>query len=103
MTTRRKYNWPELFKAFDASGLNQSQFCKQHDLNPKYFSNKRSQLLAKQARHCSDSAFQKVSVRPTQPSSAAHAVLALEIGQCKLHIPHSWSLLQTAELVKALA
>ena len=98
MTTRRKYNWPELFKAFDASGLNQTQFCKQHDLNPKYFSNKRSQFIAKQSSSGSSDAFHKVAVLP-----AAQSTMVLEIGSCKVHVPHAWSLAQTTAFIKALA
>ena len=42
MSKRRNYNWPQLFTEFEQSGLSQVEFCKQHDINPKYFSLKRS-------------------------------------------------------------
>jgi len=35
MKTRRKYNWPELIKFFDESGLTQTKLCRKNDLNPK--------------------------------------------------------------------
>lgn len=47
MTTYRKYNWPELFALFEQSGLSQTEFCKQHNVNAKYFSQKRLLSLGK--------------------------------------------------------
>ncbi len=46
MTKQRKYDWPKLIEAFNQSGLTQTQFCEENNLNPKYFSLKRSKLLS---------------------------------------------------------
>ncbi|MCB5163021.1 IS66 family insertion sequence element accessory protein TnpA [Marinomonas algarum] len=35
MATYQKYNWPELFEAFEQSELSQTAFCKQRNINPK--------------------------------------------------------------------
>ncbi len=38
MIRRSKEEWQALIQAQKASSLNQMQFCKEHGLNPKYFS-----------------------------------------------------------------
>jgi hypothetical protein len=38
MTRRSSEDWRALIKAQQSSGLNQTQFCKQQGLSPKYFS-----------------------------------------------------------------
>ncbi|WP_370979186.1 hypothetical protein [Agaribacterium sp. ZY112] len=37
MPKKSRYDWQALFKEFEVSGLNQTAFCKEHELNPKYF------------------------------------------------------------------
>jgi hypothetical protein len=59
MAKYRKHPWQEYFKAFEQANLTQTEFCKQHDLNPKYFSQKLAQHKMR------NSAFTKVSVEPT--------------------------------------
>lgn len=44
MQRKNKQQWLALIEQFEASGLSQVSFCKKHDLNPKYFSLKRSKL-----------------------------------------------------------
>ena len=46
MATYRKYNWQEYFKEFEQANLTQTEFCKQHGLNAKYFSQKLAQHKA---------------------------------------------------------
>lgn len=91
MPRHTRYNWPELFAKFDESGLSQSAFCKEHDLNPKYFNLKLSKRSA---------AFAEVHVQPEQDCRAG---LMLEVGNCKVHCPTSMPIPSFVSLVKALS
>lgn len=95
MSNYRKYNWPELFQEFDASGLSQVEFCKQHSLNPKYFNLKLSKRNTSEG-----SAFTKVAVH-SEPISPQGIIL--EVGHCKIHCPSSMPVPSFVSLVKALA
>lgn len=44
MTRRTQEEWQVLVEAQKHSGLTQTKFCEQHDINPKYFSLRKSQL-----------------------------------------------------------
>jgi len=44
MTIRTQEQWHALVEAQKHSGLTQAKFCEQHDINPKYFSLRKSQL-----------------------------------------------------------
>jgi len=44
MIRRTQKQWYALFKEQKHSGLTQTKFCKRHDINPKYFSLRKSQL-----------------------------------------------------------
>lgn len=94
MTKYRKHNWQEYFKAFDQANLTQTKFCKQHDLNPKYFSQKLAQYKA------GNTAFTKVSVEQNEPMTTG---LMLEVGSCKIHCPQSMPIPSFVTLVKSLA
>ena len=94
MAKYRKHPWQEYFNAFEQANLTQTEFCKQHDLNPKYFSQKLAQHKAR------NSAFTKVSVEPT-PSVLTG--LMLEVGNCKIHCPDSMPISSFISLVKSLA
>lgn len=95
MSNRRRYNWPELIAQFEQSGLNQIQFCKQHDLNAQYFSLKLSKLRSKE-----QSAFVEASVAP-EPASPQG--LVLQVGNCKVNCPEAMPVQSLVSLVKALA
>jgi len=58
MKSYRKYDWPALLKEFAQSGLTQTQFCLNKDINPKYFSQKRKGSKAPE-----DTGFTKVNVQ----------------------------------------
>lgn len=94
MSTRRRHNWPKLFIEFDQSGLSQAEFCKQLDLNPKYFSLKLAKRKAQK-----NSVFTQVRVRPEIASSQG---LILDVGHCKIHCPAAMTIPSIAALVKAL-
>lgn len=95
MTTRRRYNWPELFAQFEQSGQSQTQFCKQHDLNAKYFSLKLAKLRSKQSGR-----FVKAQVTSEIASPQG---LTVQVGRCKIHCPEAMSVPSLVILVKALA
>ena len=95
MATYRKYNWQEYFKEFEQANLTQTEFCKLHDLNPKYFSQKLAQHKAS-----NNTAFAKVSITPEEPSMPG---LTVEIGGCKVHCPASMAIPSFVLLVKSLA
>ena len=95
MATYRKYNWQEYFQEFEQANLTQAEFCKQHALNPKYF----SQKLA-QHKTSNNTAFAKVSFTPEEPSMQG---LIVEVGSCKVHCPASMPIPSFVSLVKSLA
>ena len=97
MSNRRTYNWPQLFAAFEQSGLSQVEFCKQHDLNPKYFSLK---LSKHKALTQESNPFAHVVV---QPDAASSQGLVLEVGNCKIHCPDTMQIPYFVSLIKALA
>ena len=95
MSRRCKYNWPELIKSFEASGLSQTEFCRQNNLNPKYFSLKRSKLLSTKG-----ASFVKVEVAkpPATPAS-----VTIQVGRCQIICPESMTVESFATLVHRLA
>lgn len=95
MTIRRKYNWPEIFTAYEQSDQTQVEFCKQNDINPKYFNLKLGQRNAP-----SESPFSKIDIRP---ASAEVTSLLIEVGNCKVHCPPSMPIQSFATLVRSLA
>jgi hypothetical protein len=95
MPKHRRYNWPQLFTEFEQSGLTQSEFCKQHDVNPKYFSLKLAKRKARES-----GAFAQVVV---QPEATSPQGLVLEVGDCKIHCPATMPIPSVVSLVKAFA
>lgn len=95
MTTRRRYNWPELIAQFEQSGQSQTQFCKQRDLNAKYFSLKLSKHRTKES-----GSFVKAQVGP---EAASPQGLTLQVGRCKIHCPDAMAVQSFVSLVRALA
>lgn len=91
----RKYNWPELLKMFDKSGLTQTEFCEQQSINPKYFSLKRSKLLKSDSN-----AFEKVEV---QKPVSSPINLTIQVGRCKIECPDNMPLESFTTLVHQLA
>jgi hypothetical protein len=75
-----KYNWPKLLQEFNASGLTQTQFCESRNLNPKYFSLKRSEML-----RAGTLAFEKETVEKIASQVAAGPTI--QIGRCQIHCP----------------
>ena len=61
---RSRAQWLELIKQQKESGLKASEFCRQHELNPQYFSKRKRQLNL-----CSESALQVSSFIKVQPAN----------------------------------
>ncbi len=95
MTKRRTYSWPKLFNEFSQSNLSRVEFCKQHEINPTYFS-----LKLSKRKTLETGAFAKVVVQPTQSSPEG---LVLDIGNCKIHYPTTMPIPSFVSLVKSLA
>ena len=49
MARRSQQQWRELIDAQQSSGLNAAAFCNQHEVNAKYFSLRKNQLLKSQS------------------------------------------------------
>lgn len=95
MRTYRKYNWPELIASFEQSGLSQTAFCEQHQINPKYFSQKRTAHLEKP-----ENVFAKIEVNEAKKSSP---VLDIQVGRCRIQCPDDMPLTDFVSLVHQLA
>ncbi|MFA7555884.1 MAG: hypothetical protein WCY88_16695 [Spongiibacteraceae bacterium] len=96
MQRKTKQQWLVLIEQFEASGLSQADFCKTHEINPKYFSLKRSKLLA--PSESSSSPF----VRATRQKSPAQA-FTLVCGRVTVRCDATVSTSSLAQLITALA
>ncbi|PID65096.1 MAG: hypothetical protein CR962_00135 [Gammaproteobacteria bacterium] len=96
MTSYRKYNWPVLLEEFESSGLTQTQFCKDKNINPRYFSLRRSKHIAAE-----QTGFTKVELETA--SSDSITGITIEVGRCKIKCPPSLSTQALATLVNSLA
>lgn len=98
MSQNKKYrHWPTLLKAFDQSGLTQVQFCQERNINPKYFSTRRSQLLGKEKNNF-------IKVKAEEPEKAEKPTsLSLRLSSGELYFNTSVSPSYIASLVRALS
>ena len=46
---RNSVQWKKLIESFQSSGLRACEFCRKHDIDQKYFSKKKNELLRKAA------------------------------------------------------
>ena len=66
MKKRTRDQWQELFTQHNTSGVSAAEFCKQHNLCPKYFSLRRKQLVRVVGNM--ETGFVRVNVKPeTKP------------------------------------
>ena len=95
MTRRTPSEWLTLVQEFEQSGLTQTAFCAQHAINPKYFSLRRTKLLAKSRA----TAFVAAAVPDRLPDNV---MATLHYGKVSLQIPvhHTQVIIP---LMKALA
>ena len=97
---RNTAQWLELIEAFERSGQTQVEFCAALNLNLKYFSKRRSELL----NTLSDSAFVQVQAQSiSTPAADSAASLALRFQQTELTLPLSVDHRWLAGLIKALS
>lgn len=95
MSKPRRYKWPELLAEFEQSGLSQVDFCKERQIDPKYFCQQRNKYHNK-----ANSAFTQIQV---QTSGADANGLTLQVGQCQVLCPASMPIPSLVSLVRALA
>ncbi len=82
MARRSRQQWQELIDAQRVSGQKASEFCKQHDISPTYFSSKKRQLGATES-----SRFLKVIAEPElQVSEHKETGVAKGLGRQRLRI-----------------
>ena len=97
MARLSREQWQSLITQYESSGLTQTAFCKQHNLNPKYFSLKRSKLLPNTSKA---SAFiQATPVVSSQPTSE----IELQVGAVKIKLSTSMPSAYLVDLIRALA
>ena len=97
-----KYNkqqWLELFTEQQQSGLNIAAFCREKNIKPKYFYNRRSQYL----KLASSTAFIQAKPPTAKVPDDAQTGLTLQCGSGRLHLPFGVSTVWLASLMKALA
>jgi len=87
MNRRTKSDWQALFADHEQSGLTATAFCLEKNLNPKYFSLRRSQLQTK-PEDKSNSAFIPVTTSLSNNAS----MIELQQGSALLKIPLSVSI-----------
>ena len=91
-----KYNWPDLIDSYQASALSQTEFCKEKNINPKYFNLKYSQHRSKQD---DTSTFVKAQIE----SAVQVPTLTLHVGRCTVRCPHNMPIQSFVSLVHQLA
>ena len=69
---RTPEQWQVLFAEYQTSGLTQAKFCRQHGLNPKYFSLRRQQFIGHQRKQPASGFIQ---VKPPESESSAKVSL----------------------------
>ena len=101
MIRRSQEEWKTLIQAQKDSGLNQKQFCKEHGLNPEYFSSRKNQLLGSSEPDNKSAQFVRLD-RDARNKSPSVAPVTVRFKGVKLDLP-STSAPFLAELIKCLA
>ena len=101
MIKRSKVQWLSLFQQHEESGLTASQFCKDNNLCPKYFSQRKRQLGYWQSTSKQEVGFVK-AVAPSVKTAPGQGAIQLRLAHCELHLPLSVSELWLANFIKAL-
>ncbi|WP_317928422.1 IS66 family insertion sequence element accessory protein TnpA [Halioxenophilus sp. WMMB6] len=97
MARQSRQQWQSLIAEFEVSGQTQTEFCKQRNLNPKYFSLKRSKLIVKDVTDVP--AFTEVKLE--QPRVSYFAI-ELEFGKVTIKISNSTPVAYLADVIRAL-
>ena len=98
MARLTRLQWQSLIEEFENSGFSQATFCQQHNLNPKYFSLKRSRLISERAQQ--GSAFSTVRITDPQPGVGP---FELVVGSVTIKLPPTTSHTFLAQLIRSLA
>lgn len=98
MARLNRQQWLSLIAEFESSGLSQAEFCKQRELNPKYFSLKRSKLNNQDSTGVPT--FSQVILASPRPSSSS---IELEFGRVTLKVNQSTPADYLAQVIRALA
>ena len=93
----RREQWQHLINEFEQSGLSQTAFCKTHDINPKYFSLKRSRLKA--ASENPPASFVRINPSPT---AFVQTGIIVQCGRVRITLPEHIATGTLSDLVKAL-
>lgn len=101
MIKRTTEQWQALFIAHDKTDLSAAEFCRQHNLCPKYFSLRRKQLSGQAVKMKKTTVFVKARV-PAMPRFAMESI-QLRHGPCQLMVPSSVSPEWLAALITSLS
>lgn len=97
MARRSSHQWQSLIEQQEVSGLSVADFCKQQELDNKYFhARKRSLLKRRQGQQVPS--FVKVDKAPR-----GNTAMELQLGDARLSLPLNCEPLWLAELLKALS
>ena len=99
MQRRTQQEWLSLFQQHEQSGLTAAEFCREHQLNAKYFSKRKWDLNWKTKSSESANAFVQVKRAEVSPSPAS---IQLTLGQTQLQLPQTIDPNWVAMLIKAL-
>jgi hypothetical protein len=97
MARRSSQEWQKIIEQQEASDLSVVDFCRQQQLNSKYFYARRRSVLVKKQRNL-PVPFIKVSKAPTD-----NAAMALQVGDIRLSLPANTEPEWLAQLLKALS
>ena len=97
---RNTAQWLELIEAFEHSGQTQVEFCAELQLNPKYFSKRRGELLN---AHSGPAFVQIQTQLISTPAVNLATSLTLSFQQTELTVPLSVEPRWLADLIKALS
>jgi hypothetical protein len=102
MKRRNKEEWQELILRQADSGLSAQQFCRNHDVCPKYFSIRKKQLGLRQSAFLP--VLQSKRTNPEIPAPILKSTsLILRHGECCLHFDAMPDSAWLAQLVRELA
>jgi hypothetical protein len=99
MTKRNTKEWQAIFQQHIDSGLSVVDFCLQHNINKKYFNDRKRYWLNRQPDELV-SPFIQVNKPHTLSASA---IMSLELGEAKLLLPVNTEPTWLAQLLKALS
>ena len=97
MTKRSTKEWQTIIQQHIASGLSVVEFCKQHNINKKYFNDRKRYWLKRQQRK---SASPFIKVNKPRPDSA---MMSLQLGEARLLLSVNTEPDWLAHLLKALS